>query len=253
MVGVDDYILKSFKNDYNLELVAVGLDGKFSYDSFFGAWDFIYEDGNVDDIAGMEDQDVQAYFAHVDLGYKLDKMKFTYTFWYASGDDDPDDGDLDGFLSVDVDRMDNLTIFEGGFTDDDYFTERPYLQDKGFIMNKLALDYKASKKMTLGAAVMYMLTAEDIEYEVNGKKYDDDEVGWEFNGYLKYMLYDNLEFALNAGYLIAGDALDYYEIDSERGYNPLGDMIHSTDPNDPRDGDADEDIFLSTARVRYKF
>jgi hypothetical protein len=240
MVGVDDYILKKFENNYDLELVTVGLDGKFSYDSFFGSWDFMYEDGEVDKIAGMEEHDVEAYFAHVDLGYKLNKMKFTYTFWYASGDDDPNDGDLEGFISVDVDRMDSLTIFEGGFTDDDYFSERPYLQDKGFIMNKLALDYKASKKMTLGAAAMYMLTAEDIEYTVGDKKYDDDEIGFEFNGYLKYMLYDNLEFAINAGYLIAGDAMDYYEIDS------VNDI-------DPRDGDADEDIFLSTARVRYKF
>ena len=251
-----NYEIKKLKNDFDTEIFTIGTDGSWSNDSFFAKWDFIYETGSIDDanfalsynggyvdndgVAGVnnEDFDLDAYLLHVDLGFKMDAWKFTYTFWYASGDDDSGDDDLEGFMAVDIDRMDNICIFEGGFTDDDYFTEKDYILDKGFIMNKLAADYKASKKLTMGAAVMYMMTAEDIEYGDES----DDSIGVEVDAYLKYKIYDNLEFAINAGYLFADDAMDFFERDSR-------DDVSGDEP----DGNSDEDIFISTARVRYKF
>ena len=117
-----------------------------------------------------------------------------------------------------------------------YFTERPYLLDKGFIMNKLALDYQWTEKLTVGTAAMYMMTAEDIEYtNATGGSESNDAIGLEINGYIKYMLFKNVELALNAGYLFSGDAMDAFETGSDR------------------DGDADENIFTSSARIRYKF
>ncbi len=252
-----NYEIKGLQNDFETQIFTIGTDGSWAKDAFFAKWDFMYQTGSIDDanfqdaydfnadlgpqfidyagpVVASEDFDLDAYFLHADLGYKMDAWKFTYTFWYASGDDDADDDDLEGFMAVDLDRMDNICIFEGGFTDDDYFTEKPYLLDKGFIMNKLAVDYKANKKTTMGASFMYMMTAEDVEYIDNdGKSCDDDSIGFEVDAYLKYKIYDNLEFAVNAGYLFADDAMDYYEVE--------------------RDGDSDEDIFISTARVRYKF
>ncbi|MBW1645065.1 MAG: hypothetical protein JRJ56_01875 [Deltaproteobacteria bacterium] len=247
------YEVKKFANKYDLSLFTIGTDGKWNSDSFFVNWDLMYQTGSVDnanfqnaykfgngvapDHTGpvvTDDFDVSAYFLHADIGMKMDAWKFTYTFWYASGDDDDTDGDFDAYLAIDVDRADSICLFEGGYTDDNYFTEKPYLLDKGFIMNKLSADYKANKKLTMGAAVMYMMTAEDIEYrDLDGEKQKDDSIGVEVDAYLKYKIYDNLEFAINAGYLFADDAMDYFEAD--------------------RDGNSDEDIFLSTARVRYKF
>ncbi|MCD6151847.1 MAG: hypothetical protein J7J70_09400, partial [Deltaproteobacteria bacterium] len=153
-VSIDDryqnaYEVKNFANSGDLSLLTIGTDGSFGKDNFFGKWDLMYQNGSLDKFDGM-DYDIEAWFAHVDLGVKMDKMKFTYTFWYASGQDpdDMDDDDIDAFISVDLDRMDNICLFEGGFTDDDYFTEAPYLEMAGFIMNKLALDYKADKKLS---------------------------------------------------------------------------------------------------------
>jgi hypothetical protein len=136
-------------------------------------------------------------------------------------------------------------MLEGGFTDDDYFSENVGILDKGMIFNKLALDFKASKKMKVGASVIYMMTAEDIEYTnpETGKSYSDDQLGLEFDTYLKYKIYDNLEFAVNAGYMFTGDAMDFFERDSR----------DSATDYDSMDGDADENIFISTCRVRYKF
>ncbi|MEA1924225.1 MAG: hypothetical protein U9N63_16430 [Pseudomonadota bacterium] len=243
------YQVKKLGNETDLSLYTFGTDGKATFGDFFVNWDLMYQGGSIDSAnfsetyngwdynkgAVNEDFDVSAYFAHFDVGMKIDKMKFTYTFWYASGDDDASDSDFDGFLSVDIDRMDSICILEGGFVDDDYYTENVGMLDKGMIFNKLAFDYKASKKLSVGVAALYMLTAEDIEYVDNdGKKRKEDEIGIEFDAYLKYKLYDNLEFAVNAGYLFSGDGMDFWEVDQ-------------------RDGSSDEDIFISTMRVRYKF
>lgn len=244
-----NYQVKKYNNNYDLDLFTLGCDGQAEVGSFFCNWDLMYQTGSVDNANFKEsyngwdynqgisnaDFDVSAWMAHLDLGVKVDKMKFTYTFWCTSGDDDGGDRDFDGFISVDIDRTDNICIFKSMYADDDYFTEKDYLLDKGFILNKLAFDYKFSKKLTFGSAVMYMLTAEDIVYfDDSGVRRQEDEVGFELDAYLKYKLYDNLEFAINAGYLFSGDALDFYEVGQ-------------------RDGKSDEDVFLSSCRVRYKF
>ncbi len=244
-----NYEVKKFKNEFDLNLFTVGTDGKADIGALFLNWDLMYQFGSVDNANFKEsyngwdysqgvankDFDVRAWLAHVDIGYKVNKMKFTYTFWYASGDDDGSDGDFDAFMAVDIDRQDNICIFKAMYAEDDYYTEKDYLLDKGFVMNKLAFDYKVSKKISFGTAAMYMLTAEDIEYiDDDGKQREADEVGIEIDAYFKYKIYDNLEFAINAGYLFSGDAMDFWE-------------------EGQRDGSSDEDIFISSCRVRYKF
>ncbi len=250
-----NYEIKQLGNKFDTSILALGTDGSWSSDNFFLSWDFIYETGSIDNASyklsynGVDyfdndgrggaydrDFDLNAWLFHLDLGFKAGALKFTYTFWYATGDDNPADGDFNGFMAVDIDRKDNICIFKATYLDDSSFTEKDYLLDRGFVMNKLAVDYKASRKLALGAAVMYMMTAEDIEYS----GYGNDEIGWEVDGWCKYKIYENLEFAVNAGYLFAGDALDFYERDS-------------SDPDRQPDGGSDENIFVSTARIRYRF
>jgi hypothetical protein len=168
----------------------------------------------------------------VDAGANVGRTRLTYTGWYASGDDDPLDSDFEGFLATDVDRADSIILFEGGYTDDTYFTERPYLLDKGLILNKLAVDHKVSEKLTCGGALLYLMTAEDVAIG-GGKK--SDKIGTEIDAYMSYKLFPNVEVAVNAGYLFADDAVDAFEVGVQR------------------DGKADTDIFRSTARIRYTF
>jgi uncharacterized protein with LGFP repeats len=82
---------------------------------------------------------------------------------------------------------------------------------------------------------MYMMTSEDVEYntKLTGENVSEDELGVEIDGYVKYQLFENVELAWNAGYLAAGDAMDYFERE--------------------QDGDSDEDIWRSDMRIRYKF
>ena len=241
-----DYQIKSFGTNKGIDLFSIGVDGQFNPGPFFINWDVIYQTGEIEDTAYTDfasgtgnsgDFDVSAYFIHLDVGTSWKKFKFKYTFWYASGDDNPTDSDFNAFISTDVDITDSICLFEGNYADDNYFTERPYIADKGFIMNRFGLDYPATKKCTVGGAAMYMLLAEDVTYTAaaTSSSVSSDELGIEFDVYAKYMMYPNLEIAWSAGYLVAGDALDVYEAAAIQ------------------DGSADEDIFITSARVRYKF
>ncbi|RZB36899.1 MAG: hypothetical protein SRB2_01699 [Desulfobacteraceae bacterium Eth-SRB2] len=245
-LSVADWEFKKLSDkEIDVNLVTLGVDGAFKSGDFFAKWDLMYQTGSMDnmefiDLDGVtnavDDYDVSAYFLHADLGMKMGKSTLTYTFWYTSGDDDSTDDDLEAFMATDIDRMDDVIITEGGFADDNYFTERHYILDKGFIMNKLAYDYQATEKLKLGVAALYMMTAEDLEYTAaNGSLVKEDEIGLEFMGYFKYKLFKNVEWAVNGGFLAAGDAMDYFERD----------VI--------QDGNSDEDIWRADMRIRYKF
>ena len=241
-----DWELSQLPKNIDMSVISLGTDGKMDFDAFFLKWDLIYQTGSLDqaitqDLDGVlnpiDDYDIDAFFIHADLGMKLGKSTLTYTFWYASGDDDPNDSDLESFLITDVDIFDNIVLMEGGWSDDDYFTERPYILDRGFIMNKLALDYQATEKTKLGVAGMYMMTAEDVEYTpaLSATPVSEDNIGFEIDAYVKYKLFKNVELAVNAGYLFADDAMDYFEAAVQQ------------------DGSTDEDIWRADMRIRYKF
>lgn len=232
-MDVNDLTWKVKKlTDYDIDLYTFGIDGGMKAGNFFANWDLMYQTGDF-----LEEADFGGYFAHFDLGTKIGSNgKLTYTFWYASGDDDRTDGDFDAFIATDIDVKADFSsvVLYQGLNSDQYFTTDPYIQDKGMMMNRFAYDTKVSDKLKVGVAAMYMMSAEDLEYDDGlGNDYADDSIGFEVDAYAKYKLYDSLEIALAAGYLMSDDALDFYEED--------------------RDGSADEDIYVITSRIRYKF
>ena len=250
------YEIRLFARNAEFNMYTIGLDGGYNLvldpGKLFFKWDAIYQGGKIKNAsftttgpgtnqtaaAGVggradEDFDVNAFFLHLDVGFNWDKSTLTYTFWYASGDDDPTDKDFEGYVAVDVDSFDGHVLFES-LTDDNVFTERHYMLDKGFIMNKVRFDYNATDRLKVGAAMMYMMTAEDIEYiDNNGDSQSEDTIGFEIDADMSYTLFQGLTFNLAAGYLFADDAMDYFEEDA--------------------DGNSDENIFRLMSSIRYKF
>jgi hypothetical protein len=204
------------------DIYTLGTDGKLTAGDLFANWDLFYQGGSIDNNVS-QDLDVSAFLVHADLGINLGPTRVTYTGIYTSGDDDSSDNDVENFMSTDVDRTDSIVLQEGGYTDDDYFTEAPHILSSGLILNKLAVDHKLSDKTKLGGALLYLMTAEDL---ANG----EDTLGTEIDAYVSHMLYPELELAFNAGYLFTDDGMD----------------------NFAAGGDAD-DIFRITSRIRYKF
>lgn len=227
-VDAAKYGLKSM-TDVEYDIYTVGIDGGMTFGNLFVNWDGIYQGGEFKDTKFTSfssvttgDFDVSAYLLHADAGVKLGDAKLTYTTWYASGDDNDTDGDFNAFISTDVDFSDSIVLFEGGYTDDNYMTERPYLFNNGLFLNKLAYDRQQNDKTKWGVAALYLQTAEKL----NG----EDSVGTEFDAYVSYKLYDNVELALNGGYLVTGDWWDTVKT-----------------------ANADDNIYRITSRVRYKF
>ena len=242
-VGSTNWEIKKFAQKTDLDLYTLGVTGKMNFGGFFTNWDLIYQGGSIDNAAYADqdgvasaatDFDVSSYFGHVDVGTKVGATKITGTYMYASGDDDPTDDEFNAYLAADVDMGFSQVLTEGHPTSDDYFTERPYILDKGMHMFKLAVDNKINDKVKVGGALLYMMTAEDVTYTgANGQMYSDDGIGTEFDAYVKYKLYPDVTLSFNAGYLLVDDAMDYFESDL--------------------DGSADEDVFTLGARLRYKF
>lgn len=226
------YEIKQF-GEADYDLYTLGVDGGFttptSYGNAFVNWDAIYQGGSIDNDLS-DDFDVSSYLLHADVGVNVGATRFTYTGWYASGDDDDLDDDVENFIATDVDRADSIIFFEGGYSDDDYFTEAPYILNKGLIFNKLAVDHKLTEKTNIGGAVLYLMTAEDLTL-ADGSK--EDKLGTEVDAYISHKLYPSVEVALNFGYLFADDAMDFWEVQA--------------------DGSSDTDVYRSTAKIRYKF
>ncbi|EAT14316.1 hypothetical protein [Desulfuromonas acetoxidans] len=144
---------------YDLDLYTLGVDGGMTAGNLFANWDLMYQTGDL-----AEEFDFGGYFVHFDVGTKVGKGKLTYTFWYASGDDDSTDGDLDAFIATDCDTKgsdSSIVLFEG-YTSDNYFSAVPYVQDQGLDLNRIGYDHQMSDKLTVGAAALYLKTAEDV-------------------------------------------------------------------------------------------
>lgn len=231
------HLLKNF-GEVDYDIYNFGLDGSFKFQNFFVNLDGIFQSGSTNSktttlvpvATTARNFDLASFFLHADVGVNLGAAKVTYTGWYASGDDDANDGDINNFIATDVDTFDSVIFFEGGYTDDNYFTEAPYFLTAGAIFNKLGLEYKMTPKLTAGAAVMYVMTSEDLTI---GGGDTTKNLGTEIDASLSYKINPNLELAVNAGYLVADDGMDAFEAN--------------------KDGEADRDIFRTTARARYQF
>jgi hypothetical protein len=242
-ISATTWEIKKWNDTVDLGVYTMGVTGKFNVNNLFFTGDFIYQGGSIDNatyedqdgiISPYHDFDVSAFFAHMDVGAKIGATKITGTYMYASGDDDPTDDSLDAYMATDVDMGFSQVITEGHATTDDYFTERPYILDKGMHLFKLAVDNKVSDKLKVGGALLYMMTAEDITYtNAAGQAFADDGIGTEIDMYIKYKLYPDVTLSMNFGYLFTDDAMDYFESDLN--------------------GSADEDIYTVGARLRYKF
>ena len=211
------------------DLYTIGTDGSYTTPTGFGSafanWDLVYQGGKI---KRPGDLNVSAYFLHADLGANIDRLRLTYTTWYASGDSNPNDGDLNNFMATDIDIKASVIFMEGGYTSDNYFTESSYIKNKGMYLNKLAADYKATKKTSFGAAVLYLMTAEDLTLPSGSTS---KSLGTELDAHVSHKLYSNLEVSLNAGYLFSGDGMDAFTGSTETAAN----------------------IFRTTTMVRYRF
>ncbi|MEZ4601687.1 MAG: alginate export family protein [Syntrophotaleaceae bacterium] len=204
----------------------LGLSGKGKWGNLSGMATAIYLTGEAK--IADEDLDRKAYLLHAQGDYKMDKFTFTLGGLYASGDDDNADGDLENFDHIDISTsiLGSVVIFDN-YADDNSLSQAFYVTDKGYKIIYAGVKYALNDKTDVWGKYFWHNTAEDMEY-VAGES--EDEIGHEFVVGASYKIMKGVSADINAGYLVAGDALDQ-----------LSSGL-----------DAD-DVFRTDARIQFKF
>lgn len=232
----------------DFSLTSFGIDGGWTNPTrsgnFFVNWDVIVQEGDIDNVDFSDtngdglpigDFDISGQMFRFEVGGKAGKFNWKYTLLNQSGDDDPLDRDLDAFLATDMDSF-GSPILNESITSDTFLVETHYLFDKGTFQNRFNVGYQINKNVWLGGAVSLLALDEDVTYnDVNGIPRSDDALGTEISAHLKYKFATNTAFELQAAFLSADDAMDFFETGVDR------------------DGSSDQDIYKVNARVRYKF
>jgi len=203
----------------------LGLSGSNAWGDLSVMATGIYLGGTVKTDSATDELDREAFLMHVQGDYKMDKYTFTLGGLYASGDDDANDDKLENFDHIDMSTavLGSVVIFDN-YCDDNSPSQAFYLFDQGYKIIYAGAKYAVNAKTNVWAKYFWHNTAED---ELLG----DDAVGHEFVVGTSYQIMKGLKAEINAGYLVAGDALDALATEGE---------------------DAD-DIFRTDARLKFSF
>ncbi|MBW2641377.1 MAG: hypothetical protein JRE10_14790 [Deltaproteobacteria bacterium] len=203
-----DKIETSLGDYYDGQYYYLGLTGKYNKGKFFGDFDFIYQGGDIDfDDTAIDDLDRSAWLGNLTVGFKVsDKFKISGNILYVSGDDDANDDDAENFDSIDVDVKIGTIFFKDSVMADcdRYISDAPYIMDKGLINYAIQGEYQINGKNYLRAAVRYLMTAEDLEFNNES----DDDLGYELDLWYAYTLNKHVDLVIDAAYLFAGNGAD---------------------------------------------
>jgi hypothetical protein len=168
--------------------------------------EFSKVDGDVADYDGATaDTDRDTFAIMLGASTKIDNMKVSGTYFYASGDDNTGDNTNEAAMSADSDGVGDdynplyvLTGDHTGLMNSDEYAADANIKAAGAHAIILAVDMPVSDKLTLHGALGYAMA----DKEMAGW---DDSYGWEVDLGAKYALMDNLTYEVRAGYLDVGD------------------------------------------------
>lgn len=200
----------------------VGLAGEGRHENMSGRFTVVYNGGDLEAgsgevfSGGQESLDREAYMVHLEGTAKYEKTSVKLGWFYASGDDDPYDGKVENFNSIDtwVDDFGSIIVFDG-IADDNSFSYAPYFLDRGNNTFYAHVDYVLTNKLTVGGRYIWLNSAKDFVKESN--------LGHEFGIKSTYSIFDGLTASLAINYLVGGDAWDELSSDGH------GDNVFRTD------------------------
>ena len=193
------------KSDRKNQLTAYG---KYKMDNYFLNAELNYLFGEVDnDAAATLDTDYNSWAGMLEVGGKFDALTPSLMYFYAQGDDNSADDELNANLGTGgtgdmFEPLYILTRRHTGMLNDDIFSgHTATLSNSGIHAIVASVDYAVSKDLTLHGAIGW---AKADEVPVASTLQDDD-YGWEYNVGAAYKLLDNLTYEAHFGYLDTGD------------------------------------------------
>ena len=182
----------SHQDETETDLYFVGVDFDATFESAKVWFTANYQTGD------FKDQDVDAYLVAAGGTWFLDSFDIHGQAFYASGDDDPADGDVEGFMDVGAQSYYWSEIMGFGLFDSQASAGSPDEKVTNIMAFNMGVGYKPSERLKLMADLWYAEHAEDV----NG----EDELGVEVDLRATYQLVENLNLDVVAAYLFAGDA-----------------------------------------------
>jgi hypothetical protein len=183
-------------SDIDWDMVWIGLDVDAKFDAFSAWGTFLYSTGDEvdDDFVGTgNDQDGYLLAAGAEAGI------FHGQAFYASGEENPGDGDSDAFASAPGQSYYWSEIMGYGIFDNNASAGSPADAITNVMALNLGVTLKPMDKLKLDFDVWYAALAED---NVNG----DEDLGIEFDAKVTYALMDDLNAEFVFAYLMADDA-----------------------------------------------
>jgi hypothetical protein len=175
----------------------LGVSVDYAADMFSAWFTGIYEAGSVDLTSG-DDLDVAATLAAVGGSFNMDALSIHAQAFYATGDDDPDDGDANDFYVPKGASYYWAEIMGYGSIDNAVSAGSSGDQITNITALNVGVDVPLDK-LTLTVDIW---NANLIEDNAAG----DTELGTEIDVAAAYQLLDDLKLKVVAAYLAAGDA-----------------------------------------------
>lgn len=165
----------------------------------FNLWGtLIYQGGNADSTT-VSDADIQAFLGAVGVSVPLGPASVHGQFFYASGDDDPEDDDLEAFFGPNGQSYYWSEIMGLGTFDDQASAGSPGNAISNIWAANIGATIKPMEKLSLTGDIWY---AALVEENAN----DDDVLGVEVDLVATYQLVEGLNLDLIGAYLFADDA-----------------------------------------------
>jgi hypothetical protein len=176
----------------------VGADLDMNFDAFSLWLTGIYQWGTID-FRPNGSTDISAYLVGGGAAMDMGPAELHTRAFYASGDDDPDDNDVDSFIVIEGQSYYWSEIMGYGIFDNVASAGSPADQISNVWAANLGATFKPMDKLSVTGDIWYANLAEDNDE-------GEDELGTELNLKVTYKLLENLNLDVVGAYLFAGDA-----------------------------------------------
>ncbi len=184
--------------DYELDLFYLGVDVDAKIDDITVWFTGIYLTGDADPIEAGTSQDFSSYLLAAGVETTIEDISLHSEIFYASGDDNDDDSDIEDFVGLSQDYTWAEIMGEGIF-DNQVSNNSPGVEISNIMALNIGASFSPVDKVTITGDIWYAALAED---DVRG----EDELGTEIDLVASYEILDGLNLDIVAAYLFAGDA-----------------------------------------------
>ena len=181
------------------DIYFLGADVDMNLDALSLWFTGIYEFGSADGVDPADDSDISAYLLALGGSADVGAASVHGQIFYATGDDDATDGDVDAFTIPRGQSYYWSEIMGYGIFDANVSSGSCADQISDIMAINLGVTVKPMPKLSLTADLWYAALAED-------NAAGDDVLGTEIDLIATYKLMDNLNLDVVGAYLFAGDA-----------------------------------------------